>query len=51
MFGLDTSVLVRYIMQDDAEQSLLSTRLVASLSVKSPGFVALVSVVELALTL
>jgi predicted nucleic-acid-binding protein len=47
MIGLDTNVLVRYIMQDDAEQSLLSTRLVESLSVDSPGFVSLVSVVEL----
>ncbi|MBN8519925.1 MAG: type II toxin-antitoxin system VapC family toxin [Candidatus Accumulibacter sp.] len=47
MIGLDTNVLVRYIMQDDPEQSLLSTRLVESLSVESPGFVALVSVVEL----
>ena len=47
MTGLDTNVLVRYIMQDDAEQSPLSIRLVESLSVESPGFVALVSVVEL----
>lgn len=47
MTGLDTNVLVRYIMQDDPEQSLLSTRLVESLAVESPGFVALVSVVEL----
>jgi len=47
MIGLDTNVLVRYIMQDDPEQSLLSIRLVESLSVESPGFVALVSVVEL----
>ena len=47
MIGLDTNVLVRYMMQDDPEQSPLSTRLVESLSVESPGFVALVSVVEL----
>jgi len=48
MIGLDTNVLVRYIMQDDATQSALATRLVESLSVESPGFVPLVSVVELA---
>lgn len=48
MIGLDTNVLVRYIMQDDAKQSALATRLVESLSVESPGFIALVSVVELA---
>ena len=48
MIGLDTNVLVRYIMQDDARQSPLATRLVESLSAQSPGFVSLVSVVELA---
>jgi len=47
MTGLDTNILVRYIMQDDARQSLLATRLVESLSSESPGFVPLVSVVEL----
>ncbi len=35
------------MMQDDARQSALATRLVESLSAESPGFVALVSVVEL----
>ena len=48
MIGLDTNVLVRYIMQDDSRQSPLATRLVESLSAESPGFVPLVSVVELA---
>ena len=48
MIGLDTNVLVRYIMQDDARQSPLATRLVESLSAESPGFVPLVSAVELA---
>ena len=48
MIGLDTNVLVRYIMQDDARQSSLATRLVESLSAESPGFLPLVSVVELA---
>jgi predicted nucleic-acid-binding protein len=48
MIGLDTNVLVRYIMQDDAKQSLLATRLVESLSAEAPGFVPLVSAVELA---
>jgi len=47
MIGLDTNVLVRYIMQDDAKQSLLATKLVESLTVDMPGFVALVAVVEL----
>jgi predicted nucleic-acid-binding protein len=48
MTGLDTNVLVRYIMQDDARQSALATRLVESLAAEAPGFVSLVSVVELA---
>ena len=48
MIGLDTNVLVRYIMQDDTKQSLLATRLVESLSVDSPGYIPLVAVVELA---
>jgi predicted nucleic-acid-binding protein len=47
MIGLDTNVLVRYIMQDDTRQAASATRLIESLSVESPGFVPLVSVVEL----
>jgi predicted nucleic-acid-binding protein len=47
MIGLDTNVLVRYIMQDDVKQSLLATRLIESRSAESRGFVPLLSVVEL----
>jgi predicted nucleic-acid-binding protein len=47
MIGLDTNVLVRYIMQDDIRQSPLATRLVESLTAESPGFVPLVAIVEL----
>ena len=47
MIGLDTNVLARYIMQDDAKQSPLANKLVESLTVDAPGFIALVSVVEL----
>ena len=47
MIGLDTNVLVRYVMQDDAVQSPRATALVESLTADAPGFVALVSVVEL----
>lgn len=47
MTGLDTSVLVRYIMQDDVKQAAQATRLVESLSPQSPGFVPLVSIAEL----
>jgi predicted nucleic-acid-binding protein len=47
MIGLDTNVLVRYIMQDDTKQSPLANRLIESLTPQSPGFVPLVSVIEL----
>jgi predicted nucleic-acid-binding protein len=47
MMGLDTNVMVRYIMQDDAKQSAQAARLLDALSVDKPGFVTLVSVVEL----
>ena len=47
MIGLDTNVLVRYIMQDDAKKSLKATKLMESLTVDEPGFVSLVSVFEL----
>jgi predicted nucleic-acid-binding protein len=47
MIGLDTNVLVRYIMQDDLEQSPLATRLIESRSAESRGFIPLVSVIEL----
>lgn len=47
MIGLDTNVLVRYIAQDDLKQSPKATRLIESLSVASPGYVSLVTVVEL----
>jgi predicted nucleic-acid-binding protein len=48
MIGLDTNVLVRYIMQDDPKQSRQATALIESLTEDAPGFVALVAVVELA---
>lgn len=47
MIGLDTNVLVRYIMQDDAKQTPLATRLMESMTPQAPGFVPLVAVVEL----
>jgi predicted nucleic-acid-binding protein len=47
MIGLDTNVLVRYIMQDDPRQSAKATTLMESLKVDRPGFVGVVSIVEL----
>ena len=47
MIGLDTNVLVRYIMQDDPKQSPKATRLIENFTNDQPGFVPLVAVVEL----
>ena len=47
MIGLDTNVLVRYIMQDEPSQSAKATTLVESLEVDRPGFISVVSIVEL----
>ncbi|TFF04074.1 PIN domain-containing protein [Pseudomonas sp. BCA14] len=47
MIGLDTNVLVRYVTQDDPVQSPKACELIESLTTLSPGFVSLVSVVEL----
>jgi predicted nucleic-acid-binding protein len=47
MLGLDTNVLVRYIMQDDAKQSAKATQLVESLTPQTPGFISTVALVEL----
>ncbi|MEO8936694.1 MAG: type II toxin-antitoxin system VapC family toxin, partial [Burkholderiaceae bacterium] len=48
MTGLDTNVIVRYIMQDDPRQSPLATRHIESLTAEAPGYVTIVAVVELA---
>jgi predicted nucleic-acid-binding protein len=47
VIGLDTNVLVRYIMQDDPVQAAKATALVEALDADAPGFVALVSIIEL----
>jgi predicted nucleic-acid-binding protein len=47
MIGLDTNVLVRYIMQDDDKQSSKATRLIESLNTENPGYITTVSIVEL----
>lgn len=47
MIGLDTNVLVRYLTQDDAAQAKKANALIESFSTEAPGFIAMVSVVEL----
>jgi len=47
VIGLDTDVLARHVMQDDPRQSPRATRLIESLSAEAPGFVPVVTLVEL----
>jgi predicted nucleic-acid-binding protein len=47
VIGLDTNVLVRYVMQDDPRQSPSATQLIEALSAEEPGFVPVVALVEL----
>lgn len=47
MIGLDTNVLVRYVAQDEPEQSARATELIEGLDEDDPGFVSTVALVEL----
>lgn len=47
MIGLDTNVLVRYFVRDDARQTAVATALIESLSHTRPAFVSQVALVEL----
>lgn len=47
MIGLDTNVLMRYLAQDDPVQSPRATEIITQqLSEKEPGFVSLVTILE-----
>jgi len=49
MIGLDTNILVRYLVQDDPVQSPIATHLIERrLSEDDPGFVTVVAMVETA---
>jgi predicted nucleic-acid-binding protein len=47
MIGLDTNVVLRYIMQDDEKQATKATKLIESLTATDAGYITLVSVVEI----
>lgn len=47
MIGLGTNVIVRYLVQDDPEQSAAASALVEELTETDPGYISLVTVVEL----
>jgi predicted nucleic-acid-binding protein len=46
MTGIDTNVLVRYLVKDDAVQSKKANDFIKSLSAINQGFVSLVTIVE-----
>ena len=47
MIGLDTNVLVRFMMQDNAKQSAKANKLIASLSTVKPEFIPFIAIVQL----
>ena len=47
MIGLDTNVVVRYLVQDEPDQSATASMVIDALTEKDPGFLSLVTVVEL----
>jgi predicted nucleic-acid-binding protein len=46
MIGLDTNVLLRFILQDDRDQGARAAALLASLSPLEPGFIPSVTLAE-----
>ena len=49
MIGIDTNILVRYLVQDDPAQALRATRIMEQcLSEDDPGFISLVTMAETA---
>ncbi len=47
MIGLDTNVVVRYLVQDHPEQSAVASALIDELTETDPGYLSLVGVIEL----
>jgi predicted nucleic-acid-binding protein len=48
MIALDTNLLLRYLTQDDPVQSAKATRVIQRLTEDEPGFVSLVTLLEIA---
>lgn len=46
MIGLDTNVVVRYLVQDDPDQSPIASAVIDELTDADPGYLSLVTVVE-----
>lgn len=48
MKGLDTSILIRYLVQDDPIQSPRTNKIIEKLTEQAPGFVTVVVIAEVA---
>ncbi len=48
MIGLDSNVLLRFVVGDDPEQARAAREVMAGLTTKEPGFISLVTLVEFA---
>ena len=46
MIGIDTNVLVRYIVQDDEEQAAIATQSIEACSVGAPGWISAIVLCE-----
>jgi predicted nucleic-acid-binding protein len=46
MIGLDSNVVLRYVVQDDPVQSPVATRLIEGFDQDSPGFISAVTLME-----
>jgi predicted nucleic-acid-binding protein len=46
MIGIDSNVLLRYIVRDDAEQTLIADAFMQSLTDKRLGFICIVTLIE-----
>ncbi len=47
MIGLDTNVVVRFVMRDDPEQTPLADEVMSSLTARHPGYLSLIVLAEL----
>ncbi|MDJ0920011.1 MAG: type II toxin-antitoxin system VapC family toxin [Henriciella sp.] len=47
MIGLDTNVLIRYLIQDEPEQAKRANKVMAALSADSPGFISAIVLAEI----
>ncbi|MBF0265710.1 MAG: type II toxin-antitoxin system VapC family toxin [Gammaproteobacteria bacterium] len=47
MIGLDTNIIIRYLTQDDPEQSIIASELIENkLDSQNPGFISLIVLIE-----